>query len=191
MKTEYSIYFVIILFILSGFRLSGQTAKIDSLTITKDTLQLNEVVVEQKNSTKMSGALSGKIKLHAESLGFVPSMLGNTDLLKILEFTPGIQTAGDANSNLYVRGGDPGQNMLLYEGTVLYTPGHIMSFFPLFNADHISTLEIEKSGVGAEYGGFLSSLINVRSKHSVPLKNSVKGSVGLLSSQITLEGRIN
>lgn len=156
----------------------------------KDTIGLNEVMVTRVPSTKMTGLLSGKITLHVEGVKTLPAIMGNIDLLKMLELTPGVQTSGDGNSNLYVRGGDPGQNLLLYNDNVIYTPGHILSFFPLFNVDHLSSIELMKSGVNARYGGFISSAIVVKSTNQLPLKTGVKGSIGLLSSQSTLSVRL-
>lgn len=159
----------------------------ERINSVNDTISLQEVIVSQDKKPMVTGALSGKIVLNAEGIKDLPSIMGNTNILKMLELTPGVQTSGDANSNLYVRGGDPGQNLLLYNGNTIYTPGHILSFFPLFNIDHLSSLELMKSGVSAQYGGFSSSVISVSSKDEIPNKISFKGNVGLLSSQSTID----
>ena len=171
--------------------LFGQDTTPKTESQVNDTINLEEVTVSRDKKVMMSGALSGKIVFNAEGVKNLPSIMGNTNILKMLELTPGVQTSGDANSNLYVRGGDPGQNLLLYNGTTVYTPGHILSFFPLFNIDHLSALELMKSGVSAEYGGFSSSVISVSSKNELPKRVSLKGNVGLLSSQSTIDVPIN
>lgn len=152
----------------------------------KDTIGLKEVTIERNQQTKITGTLSGKITLHADGVKSLPAILGNTDLMKMLELTPGVQNSGDGNSNMYVRGGDAGQNLLLYNGTMIYSPGHILNFFPLFNIDHLSSVELSKGGTHAQYPGFLSSAIIVKSKENIPEEFSVRGSVGLLSSQATV-----
>ncbi len=159
----------------------------DNVSISKDTITLKEITIEQDRQTKITGVLTGKITLHVEGVKNLPSIMGNTDLLKMLQLTPGVQTSGDGNSNLYIRGGDTGLNLLLYNENTIYSPGHILTFFPLFNVDHLSSLELIKSGVNAQYGGFLSSAISVKSKEDLPSKLSMKGNVGLLSSQTTID----
>ena len=170
--------------------LSLKTANInaqESTTILKDTINLNEITIEQDRQTKITGTLSGKLTLHVEGVKGLPAIMGNTDLIKMLELTPGVQNSGDGNSNMYIRGGDAGQNLLLYNGSTIYSPGHILSFFPQFNIDHLSSVELSKGGVNAQYGGFISSAIAVKSKEDIPLKTSVRGNVGLLSTQAALE----
>lgn len=118
-------------------------------------------------------------------------MMGTPDVLKILELTPGVQTSGEGKSNIYVRGGDPGQTLLSYAGIPLYTPGHAINIFPMFNADHLSTVELIKGGVNASYGNLMSGAILTQPTENIPAKTSVKGNVGLLASQATLGLRVN
>lgn len=171
--------FIILLFNLNCAYIFGQ--------VNNDTINLKEITVERDKKTQMTGFLSGNIKLHVDGVKGLPAITGNTDLMKILELTPAARTSGDGNSNLYIRGGDPGQNLLLYNEGTVYSPGHILNIFPLFNADHLSSIELLKTGVNARYGGFISSAIMVRSKTELPQKTSIKGSVGLLSSQATAD----
>ncbi|MFV0469397.1 MAG: TonB-dependent receptor plug domain-containing protein [Dysgonomonas sp.] len=174
-----------------SIKISSQTVDADTISKNKKNVDLDEVIIEQDARKKMSGTLSGKVILNVEAVKSMPAIMGNVDVLKMLELTPGVQTSGDGNTNLYVRGGDPGQNLLLYGGNTIYTPGHILSFFPLFNINHLSSVELLKSGVDAQYGGFLSSTVAVRSKTSLPSKTNLKGDVGILSSQATLELVLN
>ncbi len=153
----------------------------------KDTIQIEEVTISGRTGKKVAGLLTGKTLMDPESISQLPSILGNTNVLKLLELTPGVQNAGDANTNMYVRGGDPGQNLLLYNDVPVFTQGHLLSFFSLFNADHLSSLELQRSAIDACYGGRLSSVISVKSKKSMPEKAGIRGSVGLLSSQATIE----
>ena len=174
--------------IQSGFSQEIYLSK-DSIPLNDSTLYVSgkEVVITGKSEKKLSGLSVGKISFNTSAVSVLPSMLGNTDLLKLLELTPGVQNSGDANTNMYIRGGDPGQNLLLYNGVPLYTPGHLLGFFPLFNSDQISSLELNKSGINARFGGRLSSVIDVKTKDVLPEEVAVKGNVGLLSSQATLQ----
>jgi outer membrane receptor protein involved in Fe transport len=158
-------------------------------TISSDTLSIEikeEVVVSAFSNMQISGLRTGKIVLNPEALSCLPSIQGTTDLLKLLELTPSVQNPGDASSNLYVRGGDIGQNLLLYAGAPLYTSGHLFGFFPMFNAEHTASLEMTVSDIHARYGGRLSSAIEMRTKTYIPEKTSIRGNIGLLASQATL-----
>lgn len=88
---------------------------------------------------------------------------------------------------MYVRGGDAGQNLILYNGITTYTSGHILGIFPLFNADHLSWVKMSKGTADAQYGNFISSVIEVESHKQIPTKFSAKGNTGLLASQVTLD----
>lgn len=191
MNFQKQIFFLItIIFIFQSslFSKENYTLK-DSIPLKDSTLQVSgkEVVITGDSKKKMGGLSSGKISFNPSAVSTLPSVMGNTDLLKLLELTPGVQNSGDANTNMYIRGGDQGQNLLLYNNVPLYTPGHLLGFFPLFNSDHISLLELHKTGINARYGGRLSSVIDVRTKSGLPEQVSVKGNVGLLSSQATLQ----
>ena len=154
-------------------------------------INLDTIIVEQGKNAKITGISSGKIKLHVEGIKQIPSIMGTLDVLRVLELTPGVQTSGEGKSNIYVRGGDPGQTLLLFSDIPVYTPGHALNIFPLFNADHLSTIELIKGGVNASYGNFVSGAIISKSKEEAPLKTSIKGNIGLLASQTTLDLRIN
>ncbi|MDR0559296.1 MAG: TonB-dependent receptor [Prevotellaceae bacterium] len=175
-----------ILFIIICFRgtIRSQTnSKPDTLA----SVYGQEVIVTKHLEKKITGLSIGKIIFNPESASKLPSLFGAADLLKMLELTPGVQNSGDANTNLYIRGGDSGQNLLLYENVQCYTPGHLLGFFPLFNSDHLSAFELNKANIHARYGGRLSSVINVSAKKNIPEKLSVRGNIGMLASQATLE----
>lgn len=132
------------------------------------------------------GMLSGNLKLNVEQMKSIPSLTGTVDVLKLVELTPSARTSGDGSSNLYIRGGDAGQNLILYNGVPTYTSGHMLGIFPLFNADHLSWLQLSKSGDDSDYGNFISSVIDVRTKDKIPPFSTGKGSVGLLASQMNI-----
>lgn len=152
----------------------------------QDTIKLEEVSVSASSKRKMSGMLSGNLQLNVAELQAVPSISGTTDVLKLMELTPSVRTSGDGSSNMYVRGGDAGQNLILYNDVPSYTSGHILGIFPLFNADHLSWVKMTKNGAETVAGNFISSLIEAQSKDALPTNISIKGNAGLLASQFTL-----
>ena len=178
--------YLLLLFFASGFVVFAEknsSVPADSIKMWVEGKEL--VVTGQKRTTDIS-TIGGRVTIMPASVARLPSMLGGTDLLRVLELTPSVQNSGDANSNLYVRGGDAGQNLLLYSDVPLYTPGHLLGLFPVFNADHVSSLEMYKSGINARYGGRLSSVVSVEPENSLPEKTGIAGSLGLLASQATL-----
>lgn len=171
------------------FHISAQTGEKQKETIKPDTTVyiLEEVYIDGGKNKTITGLSIGKINFNPASMQHLPSLSGGTDLLRLLDLTPGVQNPGDASTNTYVRGGDAGQNLLLYDDVPLYMPGHLLGFFSLFNSGHISSLELIKSGIPARYGGRLSSVINVETRKRVPKKFSATGNTGLLATQLTLE----
>ncbi len=120
----------------------------------------------------------------------MPVLLGEVDPLKTITLLPGIKSGGDGGGGIYVRGGGPDQNLFLLDGVPVYNPNHLLGFFSIFNGDAIKGIEAIKGGIPAEYGGRLSSVINVTTREGD--KDSLKGSggIGLISSRLSLEGPI-
>lgn len=126
--------------------------------------------------------------INIEELKKLPVILGEIDPLKTITLLPGIKNGGEASAGIYVRGGGPDQNLVLLDGIPVYNPNHLLGFFSIFNGEAIRNIEVIKGGMSAEYGGRLSSVINVESRTGN--KDSIKGSggIGLISSRLSLEG---
>lgn len=155
--------------------------------ILKDSeLQLKEVVVKSEIKRPLTVALGGKLSFNPQKMGNIPSLSGTPDIVKLLQLTPGVQNSGDANGYLYVRGGDPGHNLMLYADAPVYGMAHLLGIFPFYNSDHIAEVQFDRSNSNPKYGGRLSSTVYVLPNRSMPNDISVQGSLGLLSSQITL-----
>ncbi len=172
------------------FSLAQHTQKEEKVAIN-DTISLQEVSVSGGKERQISGMLSGNISLSVDNIASMPSISGTVDVLKLLELTPSMRTSGDANSNIYVRGGDAGQNLILYGGITTYTPGHALGIFPLFNASHLSALKLSKGSSDVAHGNYLSSVIDVEPKHQLVDTFWAKGNVGILASQFTTALPIN
>ena len=131
-----------------------------------------------------------QVKLKVESVKELPVILGEVDVLKSAQLLPGIQSGGEGNSGLYVRGGGPDQNLILLDEAVVYNAAHLFGFFSVFNADAIKDMNIIKGGMPAEYGGRLSSVIDITMKDGNNKRFQADGGIGLLSSRLTLQGPI-
>lgn len=152
---------------------------------------LGEVVIEAEseqaiqNSTRM-----GTIDLPVEQIKAMPALLGETDVLKVIQLLPGVQGGTEGSSGLYVRGGGPDQNLILLDGVPVYNASHLFGFFSVFNADAINHVELVKGGFPARYGGRLSSVIDISMKEGNMKEFKGEGSIGIISSKLTLEGPI-
>lgn len=151
----------------------------------------SEEVVITTDSKQTDNTNIGNVKLLQKNIELMPSVGGERDLLKILMLTPGIQSVSEGSSGMYVRGGNAGQNLILLDDMPLYNPNHLLGFFPVFNAPVIKNIEITKGIDDAETGGRLSSVVRVSMKdgNSDELKGELN--MGVLSSSVTLSGRVN
>ena len=129
-------------------------------------------------------------KIAVSNIKQIPVILGEVDILKAAQLLPGIQSGGEGNSGLYVRGGGPDQNLILLDEAVVYNAAHLFGFFSVFNADAIKDINIIKGGMPAEYGGRLSSVLDITMKDGNNKKYQADGGIGLLSSRLTLQGPV-
>lgn len=125
-----------------------------------------------------------------EKVKALPVLLGEKDILKTIQLLPGVQSGSEGSSGIYVRGGGQDQNLILLDGVPIYNASHLFGFFSVFNADAINSVKLIKGGFPARYGGRLSSVVDIRMKEGNSKKFHGEGSVGIISSKLTLEGPI-
>ena len=125
-----------------------------------------------------------------ETIKKLPVLFGETDILKSVQLLPGVKPAGEGNSGFYVRGGGADQNLILLDEAPVYNPSHLLGFFSVFNGDAIKSTKLYKGNMPAEYGGRLSSTMDVRMKDGNAKDYKLSGGVGLISSRLTAEGPI-
>jgi len=157
-----------------------------AIVLDKDASQLKEVIIDNSKKAGITTLSGGKLSFNLKELASVPTILGTTDIIKILQLTPGVQNSGEANGYLYVRGGDPGHNAILYDGTPIYGMSHLLGIFPFYNTDHIKEFEFDKSSSNSKFGGRLSSTTSLITDKKIPEKASIQGNVGILASQLTV-----
>ena len=110
--------------------------------------------------------------------------------MKTIQLLPGIKSAGEGNSGFYVRGGSSDQNLILLDEATVYNASHLLGFFSTFNSDAIKDITVFKGGMPAEYGGRLSSVIDIKTNDGSNQKMGMSGGVGLISSRLNAEGPI-
>lgn len=148
------------------------------------------IVTAEKTGDNFKNTQMGTQTLQMEKVKTLPVILGEVDILKTLQLLPGVQSSGEGNSGFYVRGGGPDQNLILLDEATVYNSGHLFGFFSVFNSDAINNTTIIKGGMPAEYGGRLSSVINVNMRDGNNQKFHATGGIGLIASRLTLEGPI-
>jgi outer membrane receptor protein involved in Fe transport len=152
---------------------------------------LQEVIVSaRRRDQNVTTAQMGKIDLSINQVKSVPVLLGETDLLKTLQLLPGVRNAGEGNTGLYVRGGGPDQNLILLDDAIVYNTGHLFGFFSIFNSDAINNISLIKGGMPAQYGGRLSSVLDIAMKEGNLNKFEAEGGVGLIASRVSIQGPI-
>jgi hypothetical protein len=147
------------------------------------------VVYAKKKDVNITSAQMGKIDLSMSQIKSLPVLFGEVDIMKTLQLLPGVSNAGEGNTGLYVRGGGPDQNLIMLDDAIVYNTGHLFGFFSIFNADAIKHYP-DRGGMPAQYGGRLSSVLDISMKEGNMNKYEVDGGIGLLASRLSVQGPI-
>lgn len=150
---------------------------------------LAEFVVEGKSQFVHSQSTDlGRNIIDVERLKSLPSLFGEVDVLRSLQLLPGIQTAGEGTTGLFVRGGAADQNLIQLDGAPVYNPSHFFGFFSVFNPDALEQVDLYKGNIPATFGGRASSVVDITMKEGRPDRLHAAGGIGNISSKITLDG---
>ena len=153
-------------------------------------VELQEVVVTaQEKDKNVTRTEMGTVTLPIENIKRTPVLFGEADVLKVIQLLPGVK-AMEGSSGFYVRGGGIDQNLVLLDEAVVYNPGHLLGFFSVFNADAIKNTTLIKGGMPAQYGGRLSSVLDIQMKEGNNKSYEAEGGIGLIASRLTVEGPI-
>lgn len=182
------------------FSYVGYATQVHAFALNRDTvldiqmsgsLLLDEVVVTARKSDRIQDRTQmSSLSVPIAQVKAAPALLGEVDVLKVLQLMPGIQSGGEGSSGLYVRGGGPDQNLILLDGVPVYNASHLFGFFSVFNADAINNIELLKGGFPARHGGRVSSVVDVSMKEGNMQQFHGEGSIGVVASRITIEGPI-
>ncbi len=152
---------------------------------------LGEVVIsdQRKNNNVVAPEMS-IVKLDIKSIKSVPALLGEVDLVKVIQLLPGVQSTSEGSTGYSVRGGSADQNLIILDEAAVHNASHLMGFFSVFNNDAIKEVTLYKGDIPAAYGGRLSSLLDVRMKDGNARRLAFAASIGTVSSKLTIEGPI-
>ncbi|MEJ6491332.1 MAG: carboxypeptidase-like regulatory domain-containing protein [Flavobacteriales bacterium] len=154
------------------------------------TLNIEEVIVNAKKGENIESTKMGQIQLEVEKIKTLPAFFGEVDVIKTIQLLPGVNSATEGGQGFYVRGGGPDQNLVLLDEAVVYNAAHLFGFFSVFNVDAIKSVNLTKGGIPANFGGRMSSVLEVTMNEGNNKRFGVKGGLGLISSRITAEGPI-
>lgn len=164
--------------------------KID-MEISEDKIELQEVVIsadrpeQNVRSTEMSVN-----KLGIKDISKIPALFGEVDVVRSIQLLPGVSSVGEGSSGFNVRGGSIDQNLILLDEAPVYNSSHLFGFFSVFNPDAVKDVKLFKGGIPAQYGGRLSSILDVRLKEGNSKRFSGQGGIGSIFSRLTLEAPI-
>ncbi len=152
---------------------------------------LKGVTVNAERRSNIRGTQMGMDKVNIRTIKQVPTVLGESDILRVVLTLPGVTSVGEASTGFNVRGGAADQNLILLNDATIYNPSHLFGFFSAFNTDVVKGVELYKSAIPEKYGGRLSSVLDVSTRDGNSKKMTGTGGIGLLTSRLTLEGPLD
>jgi hypothetical protein len=159
--------------------------------LSPNALDLEEIIISgERDDKNVKSTEMGTMKLDPAEVRMIPVLFGEQDILKTIQLMPGIKSAGEGSSGFHVRGGGADQNLILLDEAPVYNASHLLGFFSVFNSDALKDVKIIKGGMPAEYGGRLSSVLDIKMKDGNSKGYDFSGGIGLISSRLTVEGPI-
>ncbi|MCB0595759.1 MAG: TonB-dependent receptor [Lewinellaceae bacterium] len=150
---------------------------------------LDEVVVSgARNDDNVARPQMGVVDIPTEKIKELPAILGEVDVLKVVQLLPGVQSGNEGTTGFFVRGGNADQNLVQLDEAIVYNPNHLFGLFSTFNTRAINNVTLIKGGFPAQYGGRLSSILDISMKEGNNKRVGVEGGIGLVTSQLTAEG---
>ena len=172
-------------------KLSGRQSQTLNIDLLENSSNLQEVVVKaSRNDDNVQKTQMGVIDVPMKLANSLPVVLGERDIMKIIQLLPGVQAGNEGTTGFYVRGGNSDQNLVQLDEATVYNPNHLFGLFSTFNSNALNRVTLIKGGFPAQYGGRLSSVLDITMKEGNNKKVTVQGGIGLISSNITIEGPI-
>ena len=160
------------------------------IELEEQVYSLKEVTITSDRIANVKSNTLGVERLTIKEVKNIPTVFGEKDVLRIVMMLPGVKAVGEASSGFNVRGGATDQNLILFNDGTVYNPTHLFGLFSAFNADVVKDIELYKSSIPAKYGGRISSVLDINGREGNKKKFTGSASIGLLTSQLVLEGPI-
>jgi hypothetical protein len=160
-----------------NFELEDESRQLEEVEVTGEAADRNV------KSSEMSVA-----RLDIKQINKIPALLGEVDVIRSIQLLPGVTTAGEGASGFNVRGGNIDQNLVLLDEAPVYNSSHLFGFFSVFNPDAVKDVKLIKGGIPAQYGGRVSSILDVRMKEGNAKRLAVSGGLGTIFTRVSVEG---
>jgi hypothetical protein len=162
-----------------------------SIELNEEGKQLDEVVITAEQEDKnVKSVEMGTAKLDIKQINKIPALLGEVDVIRAIQLLPGVTTVGEGASGFNVRGGNIDQNLILLDEAPVYNSSHLFGFFSVFNPDAVKDVKLIKGGIPSQYGGRVSSILDIRMKEGNSKNLAVNGGVGTIFSRLSIEAPI-
>lgn len=190
-KGQYTISISHVSYLPKSFIVSLDSNIVYNIDLISKATAISEVVVySRRRDANVKNAQMGKVDLSITQIKNIPAFMGEVDILKAIQLLPGVRNAGEGNAGFYVRGGGPDQNLIMLDDAVVYNTGHLFGFFSIFNSDAIKNTSLIKGGMPAQYGGRISSVLDVVMKDGNMNEFQYDGGIGLIASRFSVQGPI-
>ena len=163
-----------------------------NLKLQPESERLSEVEVTSERRDRNVTAMAMSVQtLDMITIKRIPALMGEVDVIKSITLLPGVQSASEGSSGFSVRGGATDHNLILLDGAPIYNASHFLGFFSVFNNDLVKDATLYKGDIPANFGGRLSSVLDVSVKDETPRRFGIQGGVGLVTSRLMLEAPFN
>jgi outer membrane cobalamin receptor len=191
LEGKYTLIYSYIGYKAQSINLNVNTNTVFNIELKPITEQLSEIeIIAEREDKNIRANEMTVASVSIKEIESIPVLFGERDVFKTLQLMPGVKSAGEGSSGFYVRGGSSDQNLILLDEAPVYNASHMMGFFSIFNSDALRDVKLYKGGMGAEFGGRLSSVLDIKMKEGNAKRLSVNGGIGLISSRLTIESPI-
>jgi len=179
---------------ISGLNIKGSRRQLTlydsgvlNIELAEEPHQLDEITVIAQRADNVRNVRLGIESIQIPKIKNIPTVLGETDILRVIQSLPGVKTVGEASTGYNVRGGATDQNLILFNDGTIYNPNHLFGFFTAFSSEMVKEADLYKSSVPAKYGGRISSVLDITGKEANKEKFTGSAGLGLVTSRLTLE----
>jgi len=158
-----------------------------NIELVEDVYLLDEVTIIAQRTDNVRNVRMGTERLQVAKIKNIPTAFGEVDILRVIQSLPGVKTVGEASTGYNVRGGATDQNLILLNNNTIYNPNHLFGLFTAFSSDMVKEAELYKSSVPAQYGGRISSILDITGKEANKEKFTGSAGLGLVTSRLALE----
>jgi len=159
-----------------------------SIEMSDESNQLSEVTISTQQEDENVRSIEMSVnKVEMKTIRKMPALLGEVDLIRSIQLLPGVTTVGEGASGFNVRGGDVSQNLVLLDEAPVYNSSHLFGCFSVFNPDAVKDVKLIKGGIPAQYGGRISSILDVRMKEGNAKKREINGGIGSIFSRLAMK----